>query len=259
MAAVRRSGRLSWQLGFDQPFMLMVALYIRDAAGIAQTAAPIDLPRLDPPISVDEVSGQAAAWADREWNDWWARVAADPSHPGEGFELEPDLDAFAATPTLRALLREHFAAAVRWSHERKREFVAVARATAAEPGRVVREVERLRGRSARPFRLDVAFLPVAGNAAWRGQGGLPAGAGGAWGCATPSDVAAAISRGAGLIRRPPYAGQGIPGARAFKCPDRTGCAASRGSRSNRRGEARDGRWSRTRAVTATALWRRRRQ
>ena len=54
-------------MGFDQPFTLVIALYVRDAAGIAQTAAPIDLPRLDPPISADEVSGQAAAWAEREW------------------------------------------------------------------------------------------------------------------------------------------------------------------------------------------------
>ena len=160
---MRTAGRPSWQITMDDPQVLAVALYLRDVAGVAQSATPVGLSEVVPAVTaagtvpaVPEVSAQ--------WNTWWTRAVA--TGPQALSELEPpDFPAFAGTPALRDLLRMHFHAALRWSSELGRSTAHAARG-GLPLGELVSEVEQRTGRAARPFSLRLDVVPVAGRQMW---------------------------------------------------------------------------------------------
>jgi hypothetical protein len=81
----------------------------------------------------------------------------------------PDFPGLDASSELQALVRRHHQAALEWGSARKHEWDALERTrerVGLEWG-IVKSVERSLGRTARPFRLDLRLLPVAGPYAWR--------------------------------------------------------------------------------------------
>lgn len=160
---MRRLGRPSWQVEVGDRQVLAVVLYIRDAAGIAQTAAPVDLPDLAPSV---RTSGTvpASPEATAQWNTWWARALT--MGPRAGLELQPpNFAAFADAPALQDLLGEHFDAAQRWSSDRTRSSAA-ANPADLPLGDLVSEIEHRLGRAAKPFNLRLDAVPVAGRGLW---------------------------------------------------------------------------------------------
>jgi len=161
---VRTAGRPSWQITVDLPQVLAVALYVRDIAGVTQTAPPTDLPEAAPSVAAEgvvhsppEVIGQ--------WNGWWTRALT--IGPLALAELEPPhFPAFAEAPALRDLLRVHFHDARRWSAHQKRSSVR-ANTRGLPLGELVAAVEHGMGRAAAPFRLRLDVVPVAGHGMWK--------------------------------------------------------------------------------------------
>lgn len=182
------AGTRSWRMGCDEPRLLLLALYVRDAAGLDAAADP-PVARLDPAVAAtgEPVPEVAAA----QWTVWWSHlVASEPAvmraiqDAGGGMDSvrilsehhmsygPPGFEALRGSPELRELVARHDADSRAWAQERSQELIR----HTTEPDRVrvewevVREAERLLGRPVRPFRLQVSILPVAGARSWRVAG-----------------------------------------------------------------------------------------
>src|SRR5215831_5793137 len=175
------AGTQSWRMACDEPRLLVLALYVRDAAGLDAAADP-PVARLQPAVAgAGDAAPEAAA---AQWTAWWSHlVAREPAvqrgveDAGGGMESlriladhhrgfgPPGFEALRDSPELAELVSRHFAAAQAWSEERTREFFqrTVDPTRAHVEAEVVREAEWLLGRRARPFRLQVSILPVAGH------------------------------------------------------------------------------------------------
>jgi hypothetical protein len=185
------AGTTSWKMGTDEPQSLLMALYVRDAAGLRPRIDP-DLPPLEPAVPFDHEQAHLAAIASDQWADWWrqllegggfwpdhksppdmSRVRDDPELQRIFYwpsrYLPPDFVGLSGAPELQSLVRRHYEAARVWSEARKHEFVAltVARQRVSLEWEVVQAIERGVGRKARPFELDMRVLPFEAVQAWR--------------------------------------------------------------------------------------------
>lgn len=187
-------GTLRWQVTEDCPWDLLVALAVRDLAGLAETARP-SLPPLDPAVTALQSrgarsgrraarpgaigspgaspGGSAAAGDDAlaaQWQAWFELVAdrtrrltAPPLHP-------PHFEAFDRALELQDAVIAHYDAAADWAAARHVEYVEATAATharrAADIVDVVREREHELRRQAGYFRLDLDVLPLAEKGAW---------------------------------------------------------------------------------------------
>jgi hypothetical protein len=179
------AGTQSWRMACDEPRLLLLALYVRDAAGLEAAADP-PVGRLEPVVSA--AGGAAPEAAAAQWAAWWSHLVASeervrravqdagggmPSvrilaEHHQGF-APPGFDALRGRPELRDLVARHFMDAQAWRDERSREMMR----HSTDPNRVqvewevLKETEWLLGRTARPFRLQVSILPVSGGHCWR--------------------------------------------------------------------------------------------
>lgn len=156
-----------WMMRVQCPYRLMIGLFVRDAAGLNPPAA-IDLPRLVPDVELRaSLAPLAVPAASEQWARWWRRELARQEGPERGFAV-PDAR-YGDGEELDALVHACLDDARRWSADRKRE-VSEAHLSSGYPdveSELVRAVEEEVGREARPFRLDITELPVAGTAGWR--------------------------------------------------------------------------------------------
>jgi len=163
----------TWRVAEDSPTDLLIALYLRDAAGILPAGDP-ELPAIDPALaphaSPEPLSPERFEALRREWTEWWRRLVRPPSYP-KLWELEPPaFEPFRGSPELQRLLRERFRDARRWAGSRHEEFgdAAVERIQRGEHdvNAVVVACEREKGRRAEPFQLDLLVLPLAERDIW---------------------------------------------------------------------------------------------
>jgi hypothetical protein len=179
----------SWKMSTDEPEPMLIALYVRDAAGLHPQIDP-DIPRLEPavPFGAEPLPDEAVYSA--QWAAWWHQLLQGGGFWPEGKDPadlriprnDPDFlrlfywptpDLAAAVPSdapeLHALIRRHLEAAQIWSQARKHEFVAlsVTRQRVSLEWEVVRSVEAGLGRKVRPFAFDLRVLPLAAKQAWR--------------------------------------------------------------------------------------------
>jgi hypothetical protein len=175
----------------DEPQSLLMALYVRDASGL-RPRMDLDVPPLEPAVTVDEEPSSMQSLASAQWAEWWRELligggfwpdnksAADMSRLRDDPELQrifywpsrhlpPDFVGLSGSPELQTLVREHHEAARIWSEARKHEFVAltVTRQRVLLESEIVQTVERGLGRTARPFEFDIRVLPVGSVRAWR--------------------------------------------------------------------------------------------
>jgi hypothetical protein len=151
----------------DMPWPLMIALHVRDAAGL-EVRSDVVVPQLVPEVPLDgALAPYATEDAAAQWGEWWDSLL--DRHP-EFDGLPPRLlDRFPPLPEhLRALIEVELPTAEAWYNARKREDLDQLRATGRPPavlpiGRVVQEVERELGRPAAPFDLLISLLPVYGS------------------------------------------------------------------------------------------------
>jgi hypothetical protein len=160
---MRLSGTQSWAIREDDAQWLVMALYVRDAAGLDTSSNPDAPPPLDPPVAVDEVWRSSLAGLAAAWNAWWSRLlrelATAPSEPAAF------ADAVAgATGDVRRLLDATLPAAESWQRDQDRA-AGLPRFDPQQAlwlGTLVRAIEAELGCRAAPFRLAILTLPVRG-------------------------------------------------------------------------------------------------
>lgn len=171
----------------DEPLMLVLALYVRDASGL-HPHLESDIPALEPPVPHDISSSLPARAASNQWEAWWHEILEgggfwpEDLDPRDSTKVRgdrriqtlhywplrfaaPDFPGLDASPELQALVRRHHQAALAWGSARKYEWDALERSrqrVGFEWG-IVKSLEKSLGRTARPFRLDLRLLPVAGS------------------------------------------------------------------------------------------------
>lgn len=168
-------GQPEWVIREDAAQSVLVALYLRQVIGIR---APEELPalrRVPTPLTVTR-SDDAQARLEREWREYWAMTVEPQAHPSPvPLELIDGFDTLVTLPegradALRAAIDDHADDAVefaRLSHDR------YSREAAARPGVSYRAYasaiaahERIVGRRAHSFELNVQVLPLAQRGVW---------------------------------------------------------------------------------------------
>ncbi|MDQ1172553.1 hypothetical protein QE430_000860 [Microbacterium testaceum] len=168
-------GQPEWVIREDAAQSVLVALYLRQVIGIR---APEELPalrRVPAPLTVSR-SDDAQARLEREWREFWAMTVEPQAHPSPvPLELIDGFDTLVTLPegraeALRAAISDHADDAVefaRLSHDR------YSREAAARPGVSYRAYagaiaahERIVGRRAHSFELNVQVLPLAQRGVW---------------------------------------------------------------------------------------------
>jgi hypothetical protein len=171
---MHHTGGPGWRITMDTSGPMLIALYVRDAAGL-DTAGHPALCHVTPKIRpsdhsnlIAEVGGPAALKT--EWEAWWEQLLK--AHPEMSPVLSPPgFRTFSNSPALRRVLQAHFGAALTWARERRAEYLAMEaeRETNSNNQLLADMVEdRLLevGRGAREFSLTIIELPLAEPRAW---------------------------------------------------------------------------------------------
>lgn len=163
-----------WTITVDTAPMLVLALYIREAAGLGPCGHPQLSPLLPGVRHADPHRLTAGAGGvdglRGEWELWWHGLCLGAEHAVDRL-TPPSFAEFAGSPALRRYLQAHFGSALLWSRERVAEYQQVADTRDALDRhrileRLVEERELDVDRSARPFRLQIIELPLAEKRAW---------------------------------------------------------------------------------------------
>jgi hypothetical protein len=183
-------GTLRWQVTEDCPWDLLMALAVRDLAGIGGGGAP-RLPRLTPALvpvlrantgahpvipstprhaaAADMASPDAESLAE-QWRAWFDVAVDRERRPVGGMLRPPHFEVFDRAIGLQDVVIAHYDAAAAWAHERHAEYVQASLLNharrAADIVDVVREREHRLRRQAGYFRLDIDVLPLSSPGAW---------------------------------------------------------------------------------------------
>ena len=171
---MHHTGGPGWQITMDTSGPMLIALYVRDAAGL-DTAGHPALCHAAPKIRaadhshlIAEVGGPAALKT--EWEAWWEQLLKD--HPEMSPELSPPgFRAFSNSPALRRVLQAHFGAALTWARERLAEYGTLeAEREANGNNELLADMVEDRlldvGRASKDFGLTIIELPLAEPRAW---------------------------------------------------------------------------------------------
>ena len=168
------TGGPGWRITMDTSGPMLIALYVRDAAGLDSAGHPA-LCHLAPKIRpvdhsnlTSEVGGISALKT--EWEAWWEQLLK--AHPKMTPDVTPPhFDAFGNSPALRRVLQAHFGSALTWARERRAEYTELEaeREASGAPqllGDMVEDRLLEVGRSSRDFTLTIIELPLTEPRAW---------------------------------------------------------------------------------------------
>ncbi|MFJ3956319.1 hypothetical protein [Arthrobacter sp. NPDC090010] len=163
----------SWTLSVGTSFPMLVALYLRESAGM-HDAGPPTLAPIEPRVHgsehrhlIADVGGHEALRI--EWEAWWHQLIRSHSELTQTPDI-PETAQFLGSPALHRVASAHRGAAYSWAEERLREHTHRQARQAAtletEVEAVVRACERTLGRPAQGFTLRLVILPFAEPRAW---------------------------------------------------------------------------------------------
>jgi len=171
---MHQTGGPGWQITCDTSGQMLIALYLKDVAGLAGAGTPAlcaakpEVRRADPRQLTAHVGGP---WALRnEWEQWWSLLLAEDPRIMAAL-APPSFPAFDDSPALQKLLQAHFGAAITWARERIGDYHVLAQEREASGrdkliGRLVQDREMELGRGARSFELKLIELPLSEPRAW---------------------------------------------------------------------------------------------
>ncbi|MDR6268758.1 hypothetical protein [Arthrobacter russicus] len=171
---MHHTGGPGWRITMDTSGPLLIALYLRDASGLAGAGTPAlsaaepAIKAVDPRQLTHAVGGPDVLRF--EWEQWWSQLLG--TFPGKPPELvPPDFPGFDGNPALQRVLQAHFGSALTWARERisDYELFAARRETLGETkilARLVQDRELELGRNSRDFTLSILELPLAEPRAW---------------------------------------------------------------------------------------------
>ncbi|MFJ5954865.1 hypothetical protein ACIQC5_02785 [Paenarthrobacter sp. NPDC092416] len=171
---MHESGGPGWRITMDTSGPMLIALYLRDVAGLDGAGRPL-LSHAAPKVRhadhthlTAEVGGVHALKT--EWEAWWDKLLK--SYPKPALELAPpSFHAFGNSPALQRVLQAHFGAALGWAEDRIEEYskIEAIRETNGMT-QVLNEMVEDRllevGRSSRDFDLTIIELPLNEPRAW---------------------------------------------------------------------------------------------
>ncbi len=155
-------GERRWEIQVDQPQPLLIALYVRDAAGLTATGEPA-LPPADPAVPQHAFPDLNTEVAAEQWSAWWAALLAGSADFND--LLSPDFSGLSSMPQLRRVVAGCFDEAVAWAWERTAEHQTRMPDGAIESA-AVHELQVRRGRTVASFTLRVTELPVSPGDGW---------------------------------------------------------------------------------------------
>jgi hypothetical protein len=171
-------GTLRWQVTEDCPWDLLMALCLRDLAGLEGIGAPA-LPRVVPEVQrVRHASGPSPVHREavdrgalaEQWLAWWQTVVQRELRPLTSTLVPPHFTAFDRTIELQDLVLDRYEDAREWATMRRAEYAVRSTALHAQYAHdivdVVRDREHLLRQQAGYFRLDIAVMPLAERGAW---------------------------------------------------------------------------------------------
>ena len=162
------SKQSSWQVAVDAPMNLNFALFVRDVSGLAPKGSfPAPVARAESTRS-DRLDGYGRAEAERAWVDWWTALLEDNQRRGGngkaapsplGFD-PPEFQSLAGTSSLRLACQAAWPAFRAWWSPPGDQFdrQRLAQSAGVDPGQVVQELERERGRAAVGFSLGIDIV-----------------------------------------------------------------------------------------------------
>jgi hypothetical protein len=161
----------SWQISVGDRETLTVALWLRDASGMAPDLDP-PIPPLEPAVPVrDDLAALAVPQAVAQWTGMW--IGLWEGRLDDWFALHmlapPGFELLSHSPHLKALTSLGWEPAGQWSarHRPFRDESPTHPAPAERlPKQMVELLEKENGRPANLFEFGVRILPVAGRHFW---------------------------------------------------------------------------------------------
>ncbi|MDJ0317599.1 hypothetical protein QMG40_10430 [Arthrobacter sp. H35-MC1] len=171
---MHHTGGPGWRITMDTCPPMLMALYLRDAAGLVGAGTPA-LSHVVPPVKAADHSmltadvGGSEALRD-QWEFWWRTILHNFAEKQENFS-PPDFPELAGMPALQRVAHAHYGAALNWSREQSKQYSLMATARETHGGHKIladlvhnREMEL--GRSARDFTLAIVEIPLSEPRAW---------------------------------------------------------------------------------------------
>lgn len=171
---MHHTGGPGWRITMDTSTSLLIALYIRDVAGLAGAGNPA-LSHVAPQVRAADHSRLTAQLGGEEalraqWEAWFTVLLQQM--PGLEIRLTPpEFSEFSAMPALQRVVQAHYGAALAWSREQSRAYSLMAAQRETLGGHkiladLVQNREMELGRSARDFTLTIVEVPLAEDRAW---------------------------------------------------------------------------------------------
>lgn len=161
-------GTLRWEVTEDCPWDLLLALGLRDLAGL-DTVCQEDVPRGVPDIGHIDISGINVAQLEAQWRGWWAGIVRRETRPFISQVRPPHFEVFDRALELQELVYRGYDRAMGWARMRRFEYLRSVEGRQHPLADVYSLVQRRQfelRRQATSFRLDLEVLPVSTSGAW---------------------------------------------------------------------------------------------
>lgn len=171
---MHHTGGPGWRITMDTCQPMMVALYLRDVAGLMGAGTPA-LSHVAPAVKAADHSMLTAGVGGNEalrdqWEVWWRRLLEGfPDH--QQILSPPDFPELSGMPALQRVAHAHYGAAMNWAREQSQLYSIMAAQRETLGGHkiladLVQNREMELGRSARDFTLTIVEVPLAEQRAW---------------------------------------------------------------------------------------------
>lgn len=170
---VHHTGGPGWRITMDIYQPMLVALYLRDVAGLEGAGHPAlshvapSVRAADHSMLTSELGGKAALRD--QWELWWGQLLQN--FPRVQQLTAPDFPELAGMPALQLVTRAHYGSAMSWSRERAQQYALMVAQRETLGGHkiladLVQNREMELGRNARDFTLTIVEVPLAEQRAW---------------------------------------------------------------------------------------------
>jgi len=171
---MHHTGGPGWRITMDTNDSMLIALYIRDVAGLVGAGNPA-LSHVAPQVRAADHSRLTAQLGGSEalrkqWEAWWDALLQNLPHPDIRLS-PPEFHEFSAMPALQRVVQAHYGAALLWSREQTRAYSILDAERETLGGHkiladLVQNREMELGRNARDFTLTIVEMPLAEDRAW---------------------------------------------------------------------------------------------
>ena len=168
-------GTIRWQVTEDCPWDVLLALALRDLAGLAgecaETIPPVQPAPVPRPVALADATldGIDRVALAAQWRGWWAGIILRETRPFMSPVRPPHFEVFDRALELQELLYRHYDEAMRWSIDRHAEYERSVSQRGSSLPAIYRLVQRRQlqlRRQSNSFRVDLTVLPLSQYGGW---------------------------------------------------------------------------------------------